>query len=401
MLKDGESREEFRSDGADAQESSARLPLHGEATSAATSIVPEVCTAPPTDAASNDSDNKILPFNMFSEEQRLHALHLCDEGYSVDEVDICSTHSNDRWRRTLAATGSVWKESVTKNSHADATLRNDELVRAVKLLFEAEPAVFLRDHVDLLVTLSASDPDVGSCYVSSATVYHVFHIVIYTRRRVERIFLESSEHEQREPSFMIRQLPLRCLVSVDETHTDGGDVYRKLGRNLKEDRCDLIDPGPRTVLRTSTMMAVSITPGVIWSHTVALGPAQTSDNLRLFLQCLETSMNNYVPGLPWDLQPDACPVLSDNAFTHDEAGDGFMQENGIHLTCVPPYSPNLMPIKGLFAELKKQEQDCIYANTQYLDRPMQLIAAAIGRLNLAPTSGQFQRMADQVAELLF
>jgi len=88
MLEDGESRDVFRSDGADAEESSARLRLHGEATSAATAIVPEVCSAPPTDAASDNTEKKNRQYNMFSEKQRFHTLHLCDEGYSVDEVAI-------------------------------------------------------------------------------------------------------------------------------------------------------------------------------------------------------------------------------------------------------------------------------------------------------------------------
>lgn len=69
-------------------------------------------------------------------------------------------------------------------------MRNDELVCAVKLLFEAEPFVFLRDHVELLVTLSTYAPDAGSCYVSSATVYHVFRHESCTRKSVERVFLK-------------------------------------------------------------------------------------------------------------------------------------------------------------------------------------------------------------------
>jgi len=158
------------------------------------------------------------------------------------------------------------------------------------------------------------------------------------------------------------------LVSVDKTHTDGGDLYWKLNQTLRGDRCDLIYPCPRTVLRTSTKMAVSMTPGVVWSQTVVLGPAQTSDDWRLSLQCLETKMNNFVPGMPWAMLPDACVVLHDNAGTHEEAGDAFMQENGIHLTRVYPYSPYLMPVKGAFAELKMRVQDRVCANVQYLDR---------------------------------
>jgi len=377
------------------------LPADGAGTSFAAAVDTNVSRTPTPIDLSDEYEQ--APDIMFSEDQRLHALQLCDEGYTVEEVATiigCSTHSIDRWRRAMAAAGSVWSDPEMKNSHADAALRNADLVRAVKLLVEEEPVAFLRDHVDLLVTLSTYYPDVDHRYVSSATVYRVLRHLGYTRKRVERLFLEHSEQEQREFAVMINQLPLRCLVSVDETHTDGGDMYRKFGRTLRGARCELLDRDLRTVPRTSTMMAVSMTQGVVWSQTVVLGPAQTSDDWRLFLQCLDTRMNKYVPGLPWALQPDACVVLYDNAGIHDEAGDAFMQENGIHHVRLPPYSPNLMPVEGVFAELKKHVQDLIYANAQYLDKPMQLMAAAVGRLTLSQIAGQFERMADKVAELL-
>ena len=215
---------------------------------------------------------------MFSEEQRLHALGLLDEGYDIDDVAIfvgCSTQSIDRWRRALLATGSVWPDPELRNKHADAAVHNEDLLRAVKLLVEEEPAALLRDHVDLLVTLSTHYPDVDHRYVSASTVYRVLRHLGYTRKRVERLFLERSEAAQREFAFMLNAVPLRCLVSVDETHTDGGDVYRKYGRSMKGERCELLDRDPRTVPKTSTMMAVSMTMGVVWSQTVVLGAAQT------------------------------------------------------------------------------------------------------------------------------
>jgi len=340
---------------------------------------------------------------MFSEEQRLHALGLLDEGYAIDDVALfvgCSTHSIERWKRALLATGSVWANPDLHNKHADAAVRNVDLVRAVKLLVEEEPAALLRDHVDLLVTLATHYPDVDHRYVSASTVYRVMRHLGYTRKRVERLFVERSEHDQRAFAVMLNAVPLRCLVSVDETHTDGGDVYRKHGRTMKGERCELLDRDPRTVPKTSTMMAVSMTMGVVWSQTVVLGTAQTADDWRLFLQCLDMRMNKYVPGLAWELQPDACVVLYDNAGIHNEAGDEYMQTNGMHHIRLPAYSPNLQPVEGVFAELKKHVRDLVYSNGRYLDKPMQLMAAAVGRLTMAQIAGQFQRVADKVAALL-
>jgi len=129
---------------------------------------------------------------MFSEEQRLHALGLLDEGYAIDDVAIfvgCSTHSIERWKRALLATGSVWANPRLQNKHADAAVRNVDLMRAVKLLVEEEPAALLRDHVDLLVTLATHYPEVDHRYVSASTVYRVMRHLGYTRKRVERLFI--------------------------------------------------------------------------------------------------------------------------------------------------------------------------------------------------------------------
>jgi len=135
--------------------------------------------------------------------------------------------------------------------------------------------------VVLSVTLSTPYRDVDNCYVISTIVYRVLRHLGYTCKLVERLMLEHSVREQSEFSVMINKLPLRCLVSVDGTHTDDGDVYRKFGRNLRADPLELIDRDSRTWPMTCTMI-VYMTQGVFWSQTVVLGPAQTSDDWRLF-----------------------------------------------------------------------------------------------------------------------
>jgi len=111
-------------------------------------------------------------------------------------------------------------------------------------------------------------------------------------------------------------------------------------------------------------------------------------------------MNKYEPGLARELQPAACVVLYDNAGKHNEAGDEYMQTNGMHNIRLPAYSPNLQPVAGFFAELKTHVRDLVYLNSRYWDRPMQLMAAAVGRLTMAHIAGQLQRVADEVTALL-
>jgi len=340
---------------------------------------------------------------MFNETERQHALGLLDEGYESCETAAiigCSTRSLRRWHQTWAENGTVWRDPVLRNNHADAALRNPDLVFAILTLVEAEPAAFLRDHVDLLVKLSLNYPEYDHRYVSPATVYRVLRAHDYTRNRIERLFLERSEAAQRAFATAITGIPMRCIVSVDETHTSGSDVYRRYGRSLRNVRCEMLDRDPRTVPRTSTMMAVSMTAGVLWSQTVVLGGAQTADDWRLFLQCLNAQMGAYVPGLAWDMQPDACVVLYDNAGIHDDDGDSFMQANGMYHIRLPPYSPNLQPIEGVFSDLKKHVRNLVYQNGRYLDKPHTLMATAVGMLTMQQIAGQFVVVSDRLSQLL-
>lgn len=195
-------------------------------------------------------------------------------------------------------------------------------------------------------------------------------------------------------------LKFRCCVSsIDETHKSGQDCYRKYGRSVRNVKCCLLDRDPRSVPRTSTMMAVSMA-GVHWVQTVRLGPAQNSDDWRLFLQALRPHVGQYVPGQPWALQPNACVLLFDNAAIHNAAGDAYLINDDIYYMRLPPYSPNLQPIEGVFRELKKHMRDLIYYNGRYLDFPLTLVATAVSMLTHDQIYGQFIRISNNVSELL-
>ena len=340
---------------------------------------------------------------MFSEDTRQHVLGLLEEGYpasDVAEIIGCSGRSMRRWMRHFEESGTIWRDPRLRNSHGDAAIRNPHLTRAVLTLVESEPAAFLRDHVDLLVALSLDYPESDHRYVSAATVYRVLRFHQYSRKKIERLYAESSLAAQRAFAVLFNEIPLRCVVSVDETHTAGSDMSHRYGRSLRNVACVLRDRDTRPIARTSTMMAVTLTHGVLWSQTVIVGSAQTADDWRLFLQCLYSQMNTYIPGLPWEMQPDACVVLYDNAGIHDQRGDDYMQANGMHFLRLPPYSPNLQPIEGVFSELKKHVRSLVYEDGRYLYKPFHLMAAAVGMLSTAQVAGQFSRVSHEIAELL-
>ena len=257
-----------------------------------------------SDLSGDDSDAIPDGVVIFSEETREHVLGLLEECYPTRHVaDIigCSERSMRLWIKHFETNGTVWCHPRLHKHHNDAAIRNTHLTRAILALVETEPAAFLRDHVDLLVALSLDHPTSDHRWVSAATVYRVLRYHGYTRKKIERLYAESSEAAQRTFAVLIDEIPMRCLVSCDETHTGGSDVLRRFGRSRRNVPCILRDRDTRTMKRTSTMMAVTLTHGVLWSQTVIVGNAQTSDDWRLFLQCLHALMNTYIPGLPWEM----------------------------------------------------------------------------------------------------
>eukprot|EP00168_Porphyra_purpurea_P004440 TRINITY_DN1528_c0_g1_i1.p1 TRINITY_DN1528_c0_g1~~TRINITY_DN1528_c0_g1_i1.p1 ORF type:complete len:482 (+),score=36.19 TRINITY_DN1528_c0_g1_i1:226-1671(+) len=201
---------------------------------------------------------------MFSEDTRQHVFGLLEEGYhasDVAEIIGCSMRSMRRWLRYEEENGSTWRDPRLLNLNEDAAVRNSHLTRAVLTLVESEPSAFLRDHVDLLVALSLDFTESDHRYVNAATVYRVLrHHPQEDRAAVRGELL-------RRPAFFCpfcsTRFPLRCVVSVDETHTGGRDMYLRYGRSLRNVACALRDRDTRPIARTSTMMAVTLSHGVL------------------------------------------------------------------------------------------------------------------------------------------
>lgn len=349
------------------------------------------------------SPNRRVLAAMFSAEQRYHALGLMQEGYTqaaTAQIMRCSVTSLRRWTKYWERDGSVWRDPDFLNKHWDAAAVDKDLELAVLSLVHAEPVAFLKDHVKLLKRLKAVNPDYDCVYTSASTVYRVLRKNNFTRKRVERLFSERVLADQIDFAQRLSEIPLRCIVSVDETHKSGDDCFRKYGRSPRNEKCVLLDRDPRTIPRTSTIMAVSMSGGVHWAQTVRLGPAQTADDWRLFLQALRPRMSQRVPGHPWALQPDACVLLFDNAAIHDAAGDAYLHNNGMHFIRLPPYSPNLQPIEGVFRDLKRHIESLCYYNPLYFDFPLTLVATAVSLLTHRQIYGQFICISNNLSSLL-
>jgi len=99
------------------------------------------------------------------------------------------------------------------------------------------------------------------------------------------------------------------------------------------------------------MMAVSYETGVIHCVTTPTPPAQNSDDWLIFLGGLLPTMNEFVPGFPWALQPENCVLLYDNAPVHSAEADAWIAAAGVFPLRLPTYSPDFQPIEEVFSEL--------------------------------------------------
>jgi len=67
----------------------------------------------------------------------------------------------------------------------------------------------------------------------------------YTRKKIERLYAESSLVAQRAFAVLFNDIPLRCIESVDETHTAGSDMDHRYGRSQRNVACVLRDRDTR------------------------------------------------------------------------------------------------------------------------------------------------------------
>jgi len=128
-------------------------------------------------------------------------------------------------------------------------------------------------------------------------------------------------------------------------------MRRLSGRWLRGMRYDCLSRAEKDKLRTSTMMAVSYETGFIHCVTTPTPPAQDSDVWLIILGGLLPTINEFVPGLPWALQPEKCVLLYDNAPIHSAQADAWIAAAGVFPLRLPPYSPSFQPIEEVFSEL--------------------------------------------------
>jgi len=309
-----------------------------------------------------------------------------------------------RWCRYHRQNGTVWRSPERRNLHEDSCWLEQRLINALLMVARERPEALLREHSKLLQRIRdhPSGLWVNMC-CSEATVDSHLRRMGFNRKRVLRIFQEANAVARRVHDRLRWRTGPIPIVSVDETHTDGGDFYRKYGRGLRRNRVRRWDRDPRSIPRTSTTMAVG-SEGSILGHISAVcsdgGNGLTGADWRLFLQNLIPRLGVYRPGRPWHQQPPTCVLLYDDASIRDAAGDAFLTASGIPFLHLPPYSPDLQPVECVFNDLKVIIRNLIYGQPWLLDEPHLLQAMGAMFITRRQVIGQFDLVERTVTALI-
>jgi len=339
---------------------------------------------------------------LYSVEVLLVALAMLHNGvprYVIYENIGVKRSTLKRWASYYRDQGSPWRDPVHRNLHSSSCWFDDRLLLALVALVRENPRALLQEHAAMLAAMHdhPSGEFVGLRCSRSTVDLHMRRLG-FTRKVVLRLFRESLDAVRRAHVVARARIPRRCIVSVDETHTDGGDVFRRYGRALAYERSRERGRDPRSVPRTSTTMAISPDGRILGFQSVLVrdGGLKAAD-WRLFLQLLLPKLGVYVPGRPWDLQASNCVVMFDNAPIHNHVGDTFLGNNGVPFLRLPAYSPDLQPIEGVFNDLMVIIRNLVYVQPDLLDDPHLLQARAASFITRRQVIGQYDRV-DKVME---
>lgn len=194
----------------------------------------------------------------------------------------------------------------------------------VNAVVQSDPEHFIGEMQDVFDFLSGLPGYRDSYKCSIATLDRIVRAIGYSYKNLYRMCRERDQERRTAFARLLLTIPLRCLVSVDETHKDGGDLRRRRGCWLRGLRNDCLSRDRKGLLQTSTMMAVGYNDGVIPSVRTPTPPAQSADDWLMFRSGLLPAMNTFVPGFPWSQQRERCVLLYDNAPIHTAEADNSM-----------------------------------------------------------------------------
>ena len=173
--------------------------------------------------------------------------------------------------------------------------------------------------------------------VSGSTVCKVIHRNGLTRKKLIKVALQRSTDFRGAFMANVLQYPRDFLVWVDETGSDRRDQLRKFGYALR---------GQPAVCKRLLTRGISAIVAMSSDGVEAYELSEGSTNSSTFLDFVRGSLIPTMQPFPDKHSMDNCSIH------HVQEVKDFIEQSGILLLFLPPYSPDYNPIEELFSYLK-------------------------------------------------
>ena len=250
---------------------------------------------------------------------------------NIDTSTVC------RVIQRFEETGDVKKKTYPQghNHHLKKLTKYDETF--ILELVAEKPGMYLKELQTEVHELTGTD-------ISITTICNFMHRSGLTHRKLNRVAGQRNDILRSQFMFDTSIFPAEMLVFLDESGTDRRDTLRKYGYSLRGQPARALSMLPRGVHLSA--IAAMCSEGVLACKIVEGGVnGQTFDT---FLSMDLSSKLN-----PFDGINARSVVVMDNASIHHvDQVVKFLEDLGVLVCFLPPYSPDMNPIEELFSKVK-------------------------------------------------
>ena len=232
-------------------------------------------------------------------------------------------------------TGSVDPKKPRKRPEK-SKLDNHHQLYIIGLILE-NPALYLKDICSKIREATYTD-------VSPSTICRMLLSHGFSRKKIQHIALQRLLSQRAAYMADISLFSRNMLVWVDETGCDKRDMLRRYGYSLRGQRAVC----RRLIVRGKRVSAVAaLSMNGILDFSVTTNKVDGEYFYDFVRGCLIPNM------LPFDGTNSTSVVVMDNCSIHHvEEVKLLLEEAGILVVYLPPYSPDLNPIEEAFSSVK-------------------------------------------------
>jgi len=140
---------------------------------------------------------------------------------------LCDLSTVAAWIKAYKDKGEWWPGPAIRNRHADNVLFDEHFFQAVTAVVMSGSEQLLGEIKGVFLFVSTF-PGYGDAYKCSiATLDRVPRAAGYSYKQLYRMCSERNQARRGAFAKLLMVVPLRCLVSADETHKDGGYLRRR------------------------------------------------------------------------------------------------------------------------------------------------------------------------------